>query len=74
MSEFDDGLTVWEDRENLRVVVNNPDIGKFEITVFENTYQMSIFVNFGDFEDSNNNDFYVCTGSKLKLKWNALEC
>ncbi len=73
MHEYDDGSTIWEDIENLKVVINAPGKGKFEIVGFESPSQMRVFVNFGDFENSENNDFYVCTGKNIKLKWNQLE-
>jgi hypothetical protein len=73
MREYNNESTVWEDIENLKVVVNDPDQGKFEIVGFESASQMRIFVDFGDFENSKNNDFYVCTGSNIKLIWKQLE-
>ena len=73
MKEYSDGTEVFEDKDNLRVVVKDPEIGKFEIVGFENASQMRIFVDFGDFENTENNDFHLCTGSKLKLKWNHFD-
>ncbi len=70
MNEYDDGTEVWEDKDNLKIVVKDAELGKFEIEGFENASQMRVFVNFGDFENSENNDFHVCTGSNLQLKWN----
>lgn len=32
-----------------------------------------MFVGFGDFENTKNNDFHLCTGSKLQLKWNYFD-
>ena len=66
MREYDDGTSVWEDTENLKIVVNDPDQGKFEISGFESDAQISTFVNFGDFENSKNNTFYLCAGSNTK--------
>ena len=51
MREYNNESTVWEDIENLKVVVNDPDQGKFEIVGFERASQMRIFVDFGDFVD-----------------------
>ena len=73
MKEYSDGTEVFEDKDNLRIIVKDPEIGNFEIVGFENASQMRMFVDIGDFENNKNNDFNLCTGSKLELKWNYFD-
>ena len=73
MKEYSDVTEIFEDKDNLRIVVKDPEIGNFEIVGFENASQMRMFVGFGDFENTKNNDFHLCTGSKLQLKWNYFD-
>jgi hypothetical protein len=69
MNEYVDGTGVWEDKDNLTIVVKDSEIGRFEIAGFEHASQMRMFVDFGDFENSENNDFHIDTESSLKLRW-----
>ena len=54
MQEYSDGTNIFEDKDNLSIVVKDPEIGNFEIVGFENASQMSMFVGFGDFENTKN--------------------
>ena len=51
MNEYDDGTEVWEDKDNLKIVVKDAELGKFEIEGFENASQMRMFVNFFGWKD-----------------------
>ena len=72
MEEYEDGSVVYKDVSNLKILVKDQENGNLEISGFKDIQEMSVFENFGDFEEGENNDFFVCTGSKAKLKWKYL--
>lgn len=71
--EFDDGTIVERDTKNLKLIVNSPEDGKLEISGFNNESEMSDFAYFCDFENSKDNDFYICTSSNTKLQWTVID-
>ena len=51
------------------VIVDDPDKGQFEISGFVDDAHMNEFFNCGDFEDREDNEYYVRYGNEDKLIW-----
>ena len=70
--EFEDGTIVKIDYENKKLFVNCSKNGNFIINGFLSNSQIETFVNFGDFSDGKDNDFFTMTGESVDLIWEYL--
>ena len=72
MYEFEDGIKVWKILSALKLIIEDPKDGRFEISGFKDSTELDDFLMFGDFS-SLNNDYSTTTGSKSQLVWTSLE-
>jgi hypothetical protein len=70
MREYEDGTTIEINREKLSIVVyEEPNEGSVEILGFESLSDIDLFLDFGDFTEGENNDFYTIAGKRTQLTW-----
>ncbi len=73
MYEFEGGTKAWKVVSLLKLIIEDPEDGKFEISGFNDSAELDSFLEFGDFNNTKDNLFFVCTMSKTKLLWTALD-
>ncbi len=72
MYEFEDGTKVWKIISDLKLIVEDSEAGKFEISGFKDSTELDNFLMFGDFSRIDN-DYFINTGYKSRLVWTSLD-
>lgn len=70
--EFEDGTIVTIDFKNKILFISCPEEKSFSISGFLTHSQIDTFVNFGDFSEGKDNDFFQITGENINLIWKNL--